>query len=201
MPEVTTDTGTYELKDALYDEVNPFYYHCARNRREEIKAVLKARLKKKTDEVDPAIVSKPIGVDMGFFSTLPSLLESEVLLQVMFYAIYNILVLTGVVGTMPPSAEAILDQAFYLVMIALVERVSVFSHLSALKVFDGKNMIDIIRAIEHAEHFKPYMARVGWILGRYWRVARSSWSWNLALMSRHPRNARPRRVRKPSWLR
>ena len=165
-PEATTDIGTYELKDALYDEVNPFYYHYARNRREEVEAMLKARWKKKTGEVDPVIVPKPIGIETGPFSILPSLLESEVLLQVMFYAIYNILVLTEAAGTTPPSAEAILDQAFYLVMIALVERASVFSHLSALKVFeDSKNLIDIICAMEHAEHFKPYTARVGWILG------------------------------------
>ncbi|KAH0838891.1 hypothetical protein J3R83DRAFT_7318 [Lanmaoa asiatica] len=165
-PEATTDTGTYELKDALYDEVNPFYYHYARNRREEVETVLKVRLKKNTGETDPVIVPKPIGIETGPFSILPSLLESEVLLQVMFYAIYNILVLTEAAGMTPPSAEAILDQAFYLVMVALVERASVFSHLSALKVFeDGKNLIDIICTMEHAEHFKPYTARVGWILG------------------------------------
>ena len=165
-PEATSDTGTYELKDALYDEVNPFYYHYARNRREEVEAVLKARLKKKTGEADPVIVPKPIGIETGPFSILPSLLESEVLLQVMFYAIYNILVLTEAAGTTPPSSEAILDQAFYLVMVALVERASVFSHLSALKIFeDGKNMLDIICAMEHAEHFKSYTARIGWILG------------------------------------
>lgn len=165
-PEGTADTGTYELRDALYDEVNPFYYHYARNRREEVEAVLKARLRKNTGESDPVIVPKHIGIETGPFSILPSLLESEVLLQVMFYAIYNILLLTEGAGTTPPSAEAILDQAFYLVMIALVERASVFSHLSALKIFeDGKNVIDIICAMEHAEHFRPYTARVAWILG------------------------------------
>ncbi|KAI9458764.1 hypothetical protein HD554DRAFT_2177282 [Boletus coccyginus] len=79
-PEATTDIGTYELKDALYDEVNPFYYHYARNRREEVEAVLKARLKKKTGETDPVIVPKPIGIETGPFSILPPLLESEVLL-------------------------------------------------------------------------------------------------------------------------
>lgn len=164
-PEATADTGTYELKDALYDEVNPFYYHYARNRREEVEAVLKARLKKKTGEADPVIVPKPIGIETGPFSILPSLLESEVLLQVIFYAIDNILVLTESAGMTPPSAEAILDQAFYLVMTALVERASVFSHLSALKVFEGgKHLINVICAMEHAEHFKPYKARVEWIL-------------------------------------
>ena len=85
----------------------------------------------------------------------------------MFYAVYNILVLTEAAGTTPPPAEAILDQSFYLVMTALVEHASVFSHLSALKIFeDGKNLIDVVCAMEHAEHFKSYTARVGWILGK-----------------------------------
>ncbi|KAF9235714.1 hypothetical protein BU15DRAFT_51032 [Melanogaster broomeanus] len=165
-PETMSDTGTYELKDELYGEVNPFYYHYARNRREEVEVVLKAWIKKKTGVADPVIVPKPIGIETGPFSILPSLLESEALLQVMFYAIYNILVLTEAAGTTPPSAEAILDQAFYLVMLALVERASVFSHLSVIQVFeDGKSLIDIICAMEHDEHFKPYTTRVGWILG------------------------------------
>ena len=30
-PESTTHTGTYELRDELYAEINPFYYHYARN--------------------------------------------------------------------------------------------------------------------------------------------------------------------------
>ncbi|KAH7884205.1 hypothetical protein F5I97DRAFT_1672195 [Phlebopus sp. FC_14] len=165
-PESTSDTGTYELRDELYNEVDPFYYHYARNRREEVEVILKAWLKKKTGIADPVIVPKPIGIKTGPFSILPSLLESEVLLQVMFFSIHNILVMTEAVGTTPPSSEAILDQAFYLIMLALVERTSVFGHLSAIKLFkDGKNLIDVICAMEHEEHFKPYMSRIHWILG------------------------------------
>ncbi|KAL4064755.1 hypothetical protein V8B97DRAFT_1875789 [Scleroderma yunnanense] len=165
-PESMSDTGTYELRDDLYADVNPFYYHYSRNRREEVEGVLRAWLKKKTGVTDPVVVPKLIGIDHGPFSILPSLLESEVLLQVMFYAIYNILVLTESAGTTPPSSEAILDQAFHLIMLALVERASVFSHLCAIKAFeDSKNLIDVICSMEHNEHFKPYAARINWILG------------------------------------
>ena len=45
----------YELKDEVYDEVNPFYFHYARNRREEVENVLKARLKKNPN-LNPVIV-------------------------------------------------------------------------------------------------------------------------------------------------
>lgn len=118
-PEATADTDTYELKDALHDEVNPFYYHYARNGREEVEAALKTRLKKKTGEADPVIVPKLIGIETGQFSILPSLLESEVLLQVIFHATHNNLVSMDAAGTTPPFAEAILDQALYLVMVGI----------------------------------------------------------------------------------
>jgi E3 ubiquitin-protein ligase UBR1 len=35
-PESTTDSGVYELKDEVFDEVNPFFYHYTRNKREEV---------------------------------------------------------------------------------------------------------------------------------------------------------------------
>lgn len=165
-PESTSDTGTYELRDELYADVNPFYYHYARNRREEVEGVLRAWVKRKTGVSDPVVVPQPIGIEDGPFSVLPSLFESEVLLQIIFYAIYNIFDLTETAGTAPPSSEAILDQAFYLVMLALVERPAAFSHLAALKTFEGdKNLVDVLCAMEHKENFRSYTARTGWILG------------------------------------
>ena len=166
-PDSTTDTGVYELKDEAFDEVNPFFYHYTRNKREEVEIILHNRLKKKTGLPDPVIVPKSLGIEKGPFSTLTSSFESEALLQVMFYAIYNVLVLTDSTGTTPPSAEAILDQSLHLVMLALVERPSIFSRLAGVRSFEeGKNIIDIICALEHHEKYKPYSARVDWILAR-----------------------------------
>ncbi|KAH7907045.1 hypothetical protein BJ138DRAFT_1015142, partial [Hygrophoropsis aurantiaca] len=170
-PEGTADTGVYELKDEAYDEVNPFFYHYTRNKREEVEIVLKARLRKKTGVADPVIVPHPLNIENGPFSILSSALESEALLQVIFYSIYNVLVLKQSTGTAPPSGEAILDQAFHLIMLALVERASVFSYLSAVKGFeDGKNLVDIICALEHEEDFKLYKARIEWILEQISKV-------------------------------
>jgi E3 ubiquitin-protein ligase UBR1 len=47
-PESTADFGVYELKDEAYDSVDPFYFHYARNRREEAENVLEARLKERS---------------------------------------------------------------------------------------------------------------------------------------------------------
>lgn len=164
-PESTSDTGVYELKDEAYDEVNPFTFHYTRNKREEVEVILKKRLRKKTGVEDPVIVPKPLTIASGPFSILPSVLESEALLQVMFYSIYNVVALTNNAGTAPPSSEAILDQAFQLIMLALVERSSVFSYVSVIKPFEeGKKLVDIICAMEHDEKYKPYKSRIDWIL-------------------------------------
>jgi len=164
-PESTSDTGVYELKDEAYDEVDPFTFHYTRNKREEVEVILKSILRKRTGQDDPVIVPKPLTIPTGPFSILPSVLESEALLQVLFYSIYNVVSLTNSAGTAPPSAEAILDQAFQLIMLALVERPSVFSHVSVIKEFEGsKKLVDIICAMEHDEKHKPYKSRICWIL-------------------------------------
>ncbi|KAE9403494.1 hypothetical protein BT96DRAFT_917440 [Gymnopus androsaceus JB14] len=150
--------GTYELKDECFDEVNPFWYHYTRNKREEVEGI-----------PDPVWVPKPLNVSPGGpFAVIPSTFESEALLQVMFYAIFNVLALTEHTGSgsVPPSGEAILDQALHLVMLAIVERSSIFCTIASLRAFEeGKlNLIDVLCTLETHEGFKTYKSRLGWIL-------------------------------------
>lgn len=165
-PESISDIGMYELKDEVYPEVNPFFYHYTRNRREEVENVLRNRLKKKTGVDDPLIVPTPLGITSGPFAALSKVFECEVLLQVMFFAVRNVVELTDASGTTPPSAEAILDQILHIIMLALVERPVQFSHLCVAKSFSDEDMIliDVLSALEHHDKYKPYKARVGWIL-------------------------------------
>ncbi|KAJ7073950.1 hypothetical protein C8F01DRAFT_1242237 [Mycena amicta] len=174
------DVGTYELREEVYDEVNPFFFHYTRNRREEVEGVLLARLRKTTGVEDPVIVPKLMGIERGPFVNLPACFESEVLLQVMFYALYNILVLTdaeGSGGAVPSSAEAILDMTLHLVMLAMVERKEAFSHLAVGRWFlggeqQGTRLLDVIwRVGEHEKYRKVYRARVEWILGQMEEVS------------------------------
>ena len=166
-PDGTTDTGVYELKDEAFQEVNPFFYHYTRNKREEVEVVLQNRMMKKGVK-EPVIVPKQLGIEYGPFKNLAVSFESEALLQIMFYGIFNILVLTESSGTTPPSAEAILDQSLHLVMLALVERPVVFCRLAAVKSFEeDKNLIDVICTLEHHEKYKTYNPRVEWILARF----------------------------------
>ncbi|KAL1952373.1 hypothetical protein VTO73DRAFT_1522 [Trametes versicolor] len=164
-PDSTADFGTYELKDEAFDEVNPFFYHYTRNKREEVDLVLRNRLKRVLKVQDPVIVPKQMNITTGPFVTLSSAFESEVLVQIFFYGIYNILTLTDATDAAPPSAEAILDQILHLIMVAYVERPSVFSGLAVHKAFEEeKNLIDILSTFEYHEKYPTYRRRVQWIL-------------------------------------
>ncbi|KAI0782190.1 hypothetical protein C8Q75DRAFT_727881 [Abortiporus biennis] len=167
-PETTSDFGLYELKDEVYEEINPFFYHYTRNKREEVEVVLKTRLQKKTGVEDPAIVPAPLNIPHGPFATLPSVFESEVLLQILFYGIHNILTITDETGSAPQSAEAILDQSIYLVMLALVERPNIFSTFCVYKLFEQElNLLQVLCNLEHHSKFsKVYKSRVAWMLNK-----------------------------------
>lgn len=166
-PESTADFGTYELKDEAYDEVNPFFYHYTRNKREEVEVILRNRLKKKNGIQDPVIVPKPLNISKGPFSSLPSAFESDVLAQIFFYGIYNVLTLTDATQTAPPSAEAILDQVLHLTMVAVVERPNAFSSLAVNKAHEeGKTLVDVLSTFEHHEKYPTYRARIKWVLDR-----------------------------------
>lgn len=71
-PESTSDLGTYELIDDAFDEVDPFFYHYTRNKREEVELVLRNRLKKRFGVQDPVIVPRPLHLPDGPFSSLSS---------------------------------------------------------------------------------------------------------------------------------
>ncbi|KAJ3507306.1 hypothetical protein NMY22_g16971 [Coprinellus aureogranulatus] len=182
-PEGHNDVGLYELREeVLFEEVNPFFFHYTRNRREEVENTLRAKLKKKLAkegkrDQEWVYIPKKFGVQEGVYKDIPKVFESEVLLQIMFYTVFNVLVLTeGSQGpekdaagapsaATPPSGEAILDQALHLIMLALVEKEDSFSLLAAVRKFEeDRNLIDVICALEYHEQYKPYRARVQWIL-------------------------------------
>ena len=171
-PETPTDTGLYELKDEMYDEVNPFFYHYTRNKREEVETILLTRLRKKEGVQDPVMVPHPFNVTKGPYSIIPSTFESEALLQVMFYAIFNVLEMTDESGNTPPSGEAIMGQALHLVMLALVERAPIFSQLAAIKTFaEDKCLLDVLCHLEHHDKFATYKSTTAWILDAISRYA------------------------------
>ncbi|KAH9920331.1 uncharacterized protein B0H18DRAFT_1086433 [Fomitopsis serialis] len=186
-PDSTTDIGTYELKDEAFDEVNPFFFHYTRNKREDVETALRNRLKRKTGVEDPVLTPRPLDFKTGAFSRIPAIFESEVLLQIIFYGIYNIIMITDAEGTTPPSSEAILDQLVHLIMVALTERPKVFSQAAVQKTFeDGQTLLDVLCNFEHHDKFKPYHARVAWVLDRLENYERESVRLHRRLVEDHP---------------
>lgn len=167
LPETTSDSGMYELKDECFDEVNPYFYHYTRNKREEVEVILKARAKKHTGVAEPIVVPKPLEIPFGPFVTLTLVFQSQVLHQIIFYAIYNVLNQTEMIGVAPASAEAILDQALHLVMLGIVEQPQTFSQLAAHKTFDGGDeqcLIHVLCTLENHDSYKTLKAKVVWCL-------------------------------------
>ncbi|KAJ7920766.1 hypothetical protein B0H13DRAFT_1986155 [Mycena leptocephala] len=165
-PDGTADAGAYELRDEAFDEVDPFFYHYTRNRREEVERILLARLRRTTGVAEPVLVPKPLEIGSGPFAALQAGWESAALMQILFYALQNVLVLTEEAGAAPPSAEAILDQALHLVMLALVERGAEFSRVAVRETYErGKTLLDVVCTLEHHSMYRTYRARAAWVLG------------------------------------
>ena len=175
-PETTTDSGLYELKDSCFDEVNPYFYHYTRNKREEVEAILKARIKKQTGITESVIVPKALDIPFGPFVTLTMVFQSQVLQQIIFYTVHNVLDQTEMAGVAPASAEAILDQALHLTMLGLVEQPQTFSQLAAHKTFDNgdeQSLIHVLCVLEHHESYKSLKSKVEWCLDSFSRYVPS----------------------------
>ena len=85
-PEEPTETGLYELKDEAFDEVNPFFYHYTRNRREEVETILRKRIETKTGKKEWEVVlpPKPFGVTEGPYKAISKIWQSEAIIQIVF---------------------------------------------------------------------------------------------------------------------
>ncbi|KAG8874612.1 hypothetical protein FRB97_005779 [Tulasnella sp. 331] len=171
-PTGTTDYGIYELKDEVFDEVNPFFYHYTRNRREEVETILKARITKKTGEANPIIIPKPLGIEFGPFTALPLVFHSDVLLQIVFYALANILVQADSPAGVAPSSDAVMDQAVHLIMLGLVEQPDAFTYLALNTAFgeDHLTLVDIMCIAEQHEDFRASKPKIQWCLDEMTKI-------------------------------
>jgi len=178
-PEGATETGLYELKDEAFDEVNPFFYHYTRNRREEVETIFRKRVAKKTGkkEWEVVIPPKPFGVSEGPYKAVSDVWEADIIIQIIYYAVCNVLALTDATSSgagqasSPPSAEAILDQTLHLTMLGVVERPRSFSILASRKIHggfgNGKTLVSALWTLGgHEKYAKLYRARIDWILDR-----------------------------------
>ncbi|KAF8330326.1 uncharacterized protein EI90DRAFT_3060308 [Cantharellus anzutake] len=163
-PEGTTDVGIYELKDELWDEVNPFFFHYSRNRREEVEAALETRITKKTGNRSSVVVPRAINVTEGPFTELNKAFTSRVFLQILVVGIFNI---TQTPVDASHSSDATLDQILHLLFLALVEQPVAFSSSAGQITFSEANdrsLFMLLCELEGSHRFDPVRKKVGWAL-------------------------------------
>ncbi|KAG8769360.1 hypothetical protein FRC12_005006 [Ceratobasidium sp. 428] len=182
--------GRYELKPECYDEVNPFFFHYTRNRREEVDVILRKRLNSK-DPGAAVVEPRPMKLETGPYAGLSELWGRETLLRTIFFSLWGIVGLierpqTGGGGAQPggggppPSADAVLDQTMHLIMLGLVEQPEMWSRIAAhtsitvpksppLEAEDGPShtLVGLLCSLEHRDRFKTLKARVSWCLDRF----------------------------------
>lgn len=173
-PRSTVDSGLYELKDEYFSEVNPYFFHYSRGKRDEVDPILKERLNKRNKSKTSVVVPKPLDIPTGPFTALTSVFQSPVLHQIIFFSIFN--VLNQSYMTLP-TAEAILDQSLHLMMLGIVEQPQAFSSLAAHTTYGlggGLGPIDILCSLEHNERFSSLKSKVEWCLDSFSRHVPSS---------------------------
>lgn len=158
------DSGSYELKEQFFADVDPFFYHYTRARREEVENVLKAK-QTKSGHVNPIILPKRYSITTGPFVALQNVLKSTVLLQIMFYTVHNIVegppLTEGAVST-----DAILDQAFHLVILAITQVGQEFTIVARNKKFSESTLVELLCNIEVREELKSFRSRTQWCLDK-----------------------------------
>ncbi|KIJ45203.1 hypothetical protein M422DRAFT_30047 [Sphaerobolus stellatus SS14] len=166
-PRTTTDSGVYELKEECFDDINPYFFHYPRSKREEVEPLLKEHLKKKDKSKEPVIIPKPLKIESGPFVGLSQSFQSSVLHQIVFFSLYNVVHQSHMT---PPTAEAIVDQGLHLTMLGLIEQPQPFSRHSAYTAYHeagGQTLIDVLCGLEHNDRFKSLKPKVEWCLDNF----------------------------------
>ncbi|EGG04954.1 uncharacterized protein MELLADRAFT_108006 [Melampsora larici-populina 98AG31] len=170
-PSGINDVGIYSLKPEFYLEIDPYYCRFGRNQREEAEKLMVERLKKISNEVDPVNLPMPLKVNPGPFTGLLHTYNSEVLLQIIFYA------LARVNPTMKGYSEYLADQAIHLVMKALIEQPESFANMAVERKLPLKganphamSLMMMLEAVDGEPAMKGVKRKVNWCLDTMTRL-------------------------------
>lgn len=121
-PDGLNDHGTYELKPEYYNDIDPHFWHYTRNNREDVEAELQKIWKKEQEAKglpavadDFFIIPKLRRIESGPFVRMGNMLHSRILLQIIFYGLWNVKSSNTVVS------DTIVEQVLYLAMMTLVD--------------------------------------------------------------------------------
>ncbi|KAF2770353.1 hypothetical protein EJ03DRAFT_373708 [Teratosphaeria nubilosa] len=123
-PEGLSDTGTFELKPAFIELVDPYYAHYSRNHREESESIYKKHMAQKTGKKPEEVVYEPRLQELtsGLFSGLAQFTETSIFVQIVCTALNFA---AGVKYNAPKlqatRVETFLHMVLHLVMLATIE--------------------------------------------------------------------------------
>ncbi|KXS20443.1 hypothetical protein M427DRAFT_41232 [Gonapodya prolifera JEL478] len=125
-PEGSREVGLYELKEAYWGDVDPWFYKYTRNQRQEVEEALKSRRSKETSDSDSTLARLPRLLDLprgSLYTGICDLVQSELFTQILYFSVYNATtrILMSGVRSRVPSAEFILGAAGHLLLIAVAE--------------------------------------------------------------------------------
>jgi len=86
-PDGLADYGTFELKEAYFDEVDPYISHFTKNQREDIEIKYRARMAMKLGKPETDIVYEPHlrPIHTGVFKDLAAFTRTPVFAQIIYY--------------------------------------------------------------------------------------------------------------------
>ncbi|EGF83804.1 hypothetical protein BATDEDRAFT_21290 [Batrachochytrium dendrobatidis JAM81] len=154
-PDGTADHGLYELKDEMYANVDPWFWHYTRNEREDLGEVLRKRLEKKRalnrhHSNDAALEEEAVRrpklcqlVQGTGFDRLNNLVHSPIFNQIIFYSLWNVTRTVAESGQEPVNSEMILAEAVHLLMVG-------FEIVGASKTNVAHTNVSDIGFIQHA---------------------------------------------------
>ncbi|KAM0748688.1 hypothetical protein T439DRAFT_316609 [Meredithblackwellia eburnea MCA 4105] len=165
-PVGTSDQGTYSLKKECFSEVNPYFSRYSRNQREEADKIVREKLKKASGSTgEPVIVPTKLNIQRGPFITLSQTFNSEVLAQIIFFAMQH-----GRARGPTLFSEVLVDEAIHLTMLALVEQPDFFAAFASERMLspieDEHTLVHLLAKIETDERMKGVRHKARWCLDR-----------------------------------
>lgn len=163
-PDGSSDTGTYLLRPAHLEQVDPFFHHYSRNQRERAEEVLNEKR-----ERPPVVDGAPLRLDRAARARLPELRGSPFARLVHLYEargfralLFRTLANAADVYEEPP--DALVDAALHLLLCGLAEAPEPFAHALATEAWprradeqgvatDGTTLLDLVLELEAAPRF------------------------------------------------
>lgn len=175
-PTGFNDVGVYRIKPEYYRDVDPFFWHYSRNNREEAFNVLQEEHKKRHPEETFFLIPKSSKLS-GPFQYLGQYLQSPVFTQMMAYVLWNVRL------TDDHKSDTSLDQALYLILLALVDenhkpldeeaaqgfKSHICGHYFAFTSDDHSqdlSLFDILTIFRGDEQYKSLYPQLDWIFER-----------------------------------